>query len=551
MKKVYVTVVGARNLDDVRVGTNVQLVKDPNHPKDNFAIKCLNSRGEKLGHVLGNPLGLKTSISNKELHAKMTNDSIEGRVEFHPSIQSSNGMMSKIGLTIGVMINDENEEEVVDRDTIHSAKTLKREVIVKGSIRQYSGKKRVMKDFQQGDTTLVSFKKEADKIITLFKGEPAGEVSLTNDESVQDLTKELQVANEVVGKVVDMTTTTYTVSFDINEAIFNQVSATKDVNTLQEVKEKVMQEVGIEKEELEAIEEYLRSNNVSEKHIALTFETYRKYEADVENRIPKKPETLFEDTFGAVKKSVVYINKGKHLRLEGEKGTGKNVFVRTLAWIYQRPLFEVSLNSQFDKMDLLGSKSFEQGTNEDGQPVSKVTFEKEAFVEAMEIGAFVNLDEVNTVDPSVLVQIHSAVDDRGAMQVPGYGWVEAGQNFGVILTMNKDYIGTNPLNEATVDRFTPILFPSKNSILETLRVRVPSAKLNDFQDADNIYRNIYAMVQGGQISKDCLTIRGFISALEVAEDLGLKEGIIDNVANRIDDEEYRAYVMNVIDNELV
>ncbi|MFE8096040.1 ATPase [Bacillus toyonensis] len=550
MKKVQVAVVGAKHLDYVRVGTKVELIKDPNHPKDKFAVKCVDSRGNKLGHVSGRILSL-TGISNKELHAKMTNDSIEGRVESHPSIQSSNGWMSKIGLTIGVMIDEENEEGAVDKDMSHSVKILEREVIVKGSLRQYTGKTKVIKAFQQGDTTLVSFKKETDKITTLFQGEPAGEVNLSsNDESVQSLKKGLQVLNEVVGKVIDIKPTTYTVSFKIDESIFNQVAETDDVNTLKDVKEEVMNKVGIEKGELEAIESYLRSNDVSEKHIILTFETYRKYDEDVANRIPKKPETLFKDTFGAVKKAVVYTNKGKHLRLEGEKGTGKNVFVRTLAWIYQRPLFEVSLNSQFDKMDLLGSKSFEQGTNEDGKPFSNVIFEKEAFVEAMEIGAFINLDEVNTVDPSVLVQIHSAVDDRGAMQVPGYGWVEAGQNFGVMLTMNKDYIGTNPLNEATMDRFTPILFPSNKSIIETLRVRVPSATLIDIQDADKIYKNIFAMVEGGQISKNCLTIRGFISALEVAEDLGLKEAIIDNVANRIEDEDYRYYVMNVIDNEL-
>ncbi|MCU5280977.1 AAA family ATPase [Bacillus cereus] len=550
MKKVHVAVVGAKNLDYVRVGTKVELIKDPNHPIDKLAVKCVDSRGNKLGHVSGNILSLHTGISSKELHAKMTNDSIEGTIEFHPSFDLSNGI-KKIGLTIGVMIDEENEEGVVDKDMSHSVKILEREVIVKGSLRQYTGKKRVMKDFQQGDTTLVSFKKETDKIITLFQGEPAGEVSLSsNDESVQSLKKGLQMLNEVVGKVIDIKPTTYTVSFKIDESIVNQVAETDDINTLQDIKEEVMNRVGIEKEELEAIESYLRSNDVSEKHIALTFETYRKYEEDVVNRIPKKPETLFKDTFGAVKKAVVYTNKGKHLRLEGEKGTGKNVFVRTLAWVYQRPLFEVSLNSQFDKMDLLGSKSFEQGTTEDGKPFSNVIFEKEAFVEAMEIGAFINLDEVNTVDPSVLVQIHSAVDDRGAMQVPGYGWVEAGQNFGVMLTMNKDYIGTNPLNEATMDRFTPILFPSNKSIIETLRVRVPSATLIDIQDADKIYKNIFAMVEGGQISKNCLTIRGFISALEVAEDLGLKEAIIDNVANRIEDEDYRYYVMNVIDNEL-
>ncbi|EEM25041.1 ATPase [Bacillus sp. MYb78] len=550
MKKVHVAVVGAKNLDYVRVGTKVELIKDPNHPIDKLAVKCVDSRGNKLGHVSGNILSLHTGISSKELHAKMTNDSIEGTIEFHPSFDLSNGI-KKIGLTIGVMIDEENEEGVVDKDMSHSVKILEREVIVKGSLRQYTGKTKVIKAFQQGDTTLVSFKKETDKITTLFQGEPAGEVNLSsNDESVQSLKKGLQVLNEVVGKVIDIKPTTYTVSFKIDESIFNQVAEIDDVNTLQDVKEEVINKVGIEKEELEAIESYLRSNDVSEKHIILTFETYRKYEEDVANRIPKKPETLFKDTFGAVKKSVVYTNKGKHLRLEGEKGTGKNVFVRTLAWIYQRPLFEVSLNSQFDKMDLLGSKSFEQGTTEDGKPFSNVIFEKEAFVEAMEIGAFINLDEVNTVDPSVLVQIHSAVDDRGAMQVPGYGWVEAGQNFGVMLTMNKDYIGTNPLNEATMDRFTPILFPSNKSIIETLRVRVPSAKLIDIQDADKIYQNIFAMVENGQISKNCLTIRGFISALEVAEDLGLKEAIIDNVANRIEDEDYRNYVMNVIDNEL-
>ncbi|MEC3270639.1 AAA family ATPase [Bacillus thuringiensis] len=550
MKKVHVAVVGAKNLDYVRVGTKVELIKDPYHPIDKLAVKCVDSRGNKLGHVSGNILSLHTGISSEELHAKMTNDSIEGTIEFHPSFDLSNGI-KKIGLTIGVMIDEENEEGVVDKDMSHSVKILEREVIVKGSLRQYTGKTKVIKAFQQGDTTLVSFKKETDKITTLFQGEPAGEVNLSsNDESVQSLKKGLQVLNEVVGKVIDIKPTTYTVSFKIDESIFNQVAETDDVNTLQDVKEEVMNKVGIEREELEAIESYLRSNDVSEKHIILTFETYRKYDEDVANRIPKKPETLFKDTFGAVKKAVVYTNKGKHLRLEGEKGTGKNVFVRTLAWIYQRPLFEVSLNSQFDKMDLLGSKSFEQGTNEDGKPFSNVIFEKEAFVEAMEIGAFINLDEVNTVDPSVLVQIHSAVDDRGAMQVPGYGWVEAGQNFGVMLTMNKDYIGTNPLNEATMDRFTPILFPSNKSIIETLRVRVPSATLIDIQDADKIYQNIFAMVENGQISKNCLTIRGFISALEVAEDLGLKEAIIDNVANRIEDEDYRNYVMNVIDNEL-
>ncbi|MFJ8531514.1 AAA family ATPase [Bacillus sp. NPDC094106] len=548
MKKLVVTVAGAQNLNDVRRGAKVQLVKDPNHPRSKLAIKCVDSRGNKLGYVLGKGYAGRGCVSNEELHAKMTNESIEGTVQLHPFVDL-NASMRRIGLTVGVMIDEENEEGAVDMS--HSTKALGHKVSVKGSLQKYTGKSKVLKSFQESNTTLVSFKKNDDKIITLFNGEPAGEVNMNdNDESIQDLTKGLQKLDEVVGKVVDVTTATYTVSFEIDESILNQVVVTKNEDTLQDIKERVIQNIGIEKEDLDEIEAYLLSNNVSEKHIIHVFNTYRTYAEDVEHRIPTKPETLFKDTFKAVKKSVVYLNKGKHLRLEGEKGTGKNVFVRTLAWIYQRPLYEMSLNSQFDKMDLLGSKSFEQGTTEDGKTYSKVIFDKEAFVEAMEIGAFVNLDEVNTVDPSVLVQIHSAVDDRRAMEVPGYGWVEAGENFGVILTMNKDYVGTNPLNEATMDRFTPILFPSNASIIDTLRVRVPSAKLSDIQDADNIYKSIFDMVENGQLSRNCLTIRGFISALEVAEDLGLKEGIIDNVANRIDDEDYRQYVLNIIDNEL-
>lgn len=47
---------------------------------------------------------------------------------------------------------------------------------------------------------------------------------------------------------------------------------------------------------------------------------------------------------------------------------------------------------------------------------------------------------------------------------------------------------------------------------------------------------------------DCLTVRGFIDALDVIEDLDLKEALDDNIANRIEDEDYQQKVLNMIDD---
>jgi midasin (ATPase involved in ribosome maturation) len=168
----------------------------------------------------------------------------------------------------------------------------------------------------------------------------------------------------------------------------------------------------------------------------------------------------------------------------------------------------------------------------------------------MELGGTLNLDEVNTADPAVLVMLHSIVDDRGSVEVPGYGRVKAHENFNIILTMNKDYIGTNSLNEATRDRFTPIIFPNNKSIAEMLQERVKGAKAVDIQLADRVYQSIMTLVQDGTLSMDCVTVRGFIDAVEVSEDLGLKEALEDCVGNRVEDDEYRETVMNIIDDIL-
>ena len=367
-------------------------------------------------------------------------------------------------------------------------------------------------------------------------------------------------------------------NYNVSKVGDNAKSRRKKILTLKDVKNEIVQKGICTLEELNEVENYLDQNGVFRSEIIAVFKSYKKYDEERTARIPKKPQTLFKDYFGAVKKNVIYINRGKNLRFIGEKGTGKNNLITTLAWIYKRPLYEVSLNSQFDKTDLLGTKTIiTKDVNEieeitvpeksgfSGQfksfvglirnvantflkRTTSVAFDKEAFVEAMEVGGIINLDEVNTADPSVLVLLHSVADRRRSLQVPGYGRVVADDNFTIILTMNKGYQGTVSLNEATRDRFVPILFPENTSIEYLLQSKYPNADADYIRCCDQLYKGILGLIKDGELSMDCLTIRGFEDAIEVANKLGLREALIDNVANRVDDEEYSKHIINMIDD---
>lgn len=155
---------------------------------------------------------------------------------------------------------------------------------------------------------------------------------------------------------------------------------------------------------------------------------------------------------------------------------------------------------------------------------------------------------LSSSDPALLVMLHSITDSRRSIQVTGYGKVVAEENFSIILTMNKDYQGTVSLNEATRDRFTPIVFPSRTSILDLLQAKFPYVDQEDLSLCDQLYQGILEQIKDGELSMDCLTVRGFIDALDVIDDLDLKEALDDNIANRIEDEDYQQKVLNMIDD---
>ena len=548
-KQLTFTIVNSqKDLDSVApVNTCLTIKPDASATFDKKALRAyLPGESDWIGFV-GKVQVATGSAKNEELHKIMEEnnklDGIDVIVIGHETLMMGTNGNKPLKVAIVQVV----ETEILAKEDAPVEGEIVFDLTVLGKATQHTKKVGVIKDLMAGDAVTLTLKYEDSNGVPELSverdGKSAGVVD-TKSSSYAEAVKVMSVMKTHPVKAKNPSNGKYTVSLKVTEETMVYIRTGKRPLTLEELKEEKSK--FIPKERLDRIQSYMEKSGLSQKQIMKVMQTYREYPAEVQSRIPE-PTVAFADSFGGVKKTVVYLNKGKHIRLIGEKGTGKNLLTSTLAWIYQRPLFELSMNAQTDKLDLLGSKTFEE-VMVDGKPFSRIGFQKEALVEAMEYGGFLNLDEVNTADPAVLVLLHSIVDDRGSIEVPSYKRVQADDNFAMILTMNVDYVGTTPLNEATRDRFTPILFPDNDSIQKLLKARVPSAKAADIQLADRVYQEMMKDVSAGSLSMDCITVRGFIDALEVMDELGLYESLVDNVVNRVEDMEYRETVKNIVDD---
>ncbi len=318
---------------------------------------------------------------------------------------------------------------------------------------------------------------------------------------------------------------------------------------------------------LEEIEErilFASDCGVPEKHITQILREMRPYAEEVAVRIPKKPKTPFQDYDNHVKTCVVYLNTKRHLILDGPAAVGKNTLIETISWLYGRPMYELSVNRQTDAHDMLGDKTLTVKTEAPQlyQPTAqmdqhdrlltmmtnlvnvqlsaasggqRVEFDRGLLVEAMEVGGIFCFDELNTSSSSIMSLVNSLLDHRGAINVPGYGFVKAHPDFRALATMNAGYFGTAELNQALSSRFTHRLFDYPDSIEAILKINVPQAKATHIREVNTLYKQLTASVRSTQapLPETCINVRGFITSLMVAEDLGLQAALIDNIANGI------------------
>lgn len=521
---------------------------------DKEAISIYGADGEGVAYaasqVVGNALESGASYGAalyKEVPVAKQNNPIKGEVV----------TLLTSGMIVKFVVGEPKK--------VKSSAERRFELKVGGSIRDYKAKAHVLKAFKAGTSVelkLTEGDKSDNGIAITYSGMlqdslgndvKAGAIRVNSDEQseLDELVVLVKEMGEVTANVISSERSSYTISVVIEADVAEAVKSGQPIPDLDTIKEQLIQD-GISTEEtLDEVIQYLQKYGVKVSKIRKVLETYKAYEDKDAAYIPKKPTTEFVDDGGFVNRSITYLLAGSTnpLRFTGEAGTGKNLLVTTLAWVFQRPLFEKAVNAELDKFDLLGSKSTDIAVDANGNQVTSIVFEVETFIRAMQVGGFCNLDEINTGNPGVLTLIHPVIDGRSYIDVPGYGRVKSDPNFNLFSTMNVGYAGTNPLNKATRDRFTTLSFEPNESILRILKSHADTRDCDEaiMSAADQLYRGMHKMVEDQELDEDCLTVRGFIRAVRFAEDNGVRESLIDNVANNIDEPGYREDVINFID----
>lgn len=238
--------------------------------------------------------------------------------------------------------------------------------------------------------------------------------------------------------------------------------------------------------------------------------------------------------------AITAILQGQNLLLVGPKSTGKNLLANNLASLFNRPSFNVSLNINTDESQLIGSDTFID---------NKVTFRYGPISLASRIGGFVILDEINMAKNEALSILHSTLDDRRIIDIPGYDLIEISPHTRFIGTMNYGYLGTRDLNEALVSRFMILELPSISDehLSSLIEINYPNISEEYKNRFTKLFRDIETKVTNSEISSKCLDLRGLISAIGSIE-LGLApvKAIEMGIVNKTFDDFERKLVMDIV-----
>ena len=259
----------------------------------------------------------------------------------------------------------------------------------------------------------------------------------------------------------------------------------------------------------------------------------------VGTEIEKPRTTYYQSKGGHLADLLSYMLLSKPVRLVGSKGTGKNTLIETACWLLKRPFYRVQGNPELDKTDIQGSKYLLNGNT--GTELS-------AILTTLRDDGIVVLDEVNAVQPGILLMLNSLTDGSRSINVEGCGTIKMGQHACIIYTMNENYIGTEEMNASTLDRVPGIFLESESDLGALLKHIVPGATQSDIQTCVKVAADIEKAIEEGNLSDDARTTRGYIDALEAIRYIPLKRGLIENVANKAQSASERVSMSVIISN---
>lgn len=262
----------------------------------------------------------------------------------------------------------------------------------------------------------------------------------------------------------------------------------------------------------------------------------------VKSRITQ-PSMAFYGT-EILNRAVTALLEGENLLLCGDKATGKNILAENLAWIFGRPVYDISFHVNTDSSSLIGTDTFVN---------NEVKLREGPIYQCARWGGFGILDEINMAKSDAVSVLHGVLDFRRILDVPGYDRISLHPAARFIATMNYGYAGTKELNEALVSRFMVINMPSLTmermyQILENL---FPSIRREAEEQFAGLFLDLQLKAQNGEISTKAVDMRGLIGALRMVRG-GLTpiEAIDMGITNKTFDDYEQSLVRDIISSRI-
>ena len=254
--------------------------------------------------------------------------------------------------------------------------------------------------------------------------------------------------------------------------------------------------------------EFLEKQNVSPELIKRAEEFRQAYPVkdEVAGRIIRPSIPFYGKEI--LEMAIAAILQGQNLLLTGPKATGKNILAENLAYIFNRPSYNVSFHVNTSSGDLIGTDTFED---------NEVKLRKGSIYRCAEYGGFGILDEINMAKNDAVSVLHATLDYRRSIDVPGYDKIDLHPAARFIGTMNYGYAGTKELNEALVSRFLVIVMPAQTE--ETLgfifKEMFPDAKEKAVEQFVGLFLDLQLKALNSEISTKALDLRGLLAAMRI------------------------------------
>lgn len=288
--------------------------------------------------------------------------------------------------------------------------------------------------------------------------------------------------------------------------------------------------------------DFLREELVDE-HIIKGIEDFRREHPSPEGALSVRPRYVYygKEVWEQAAEALLC---GENLLLAGSKATGKNVLAENLAALFGRPSYNVSFHINMDASYMIGTDTFRDG---------QVVFRPGPICQSAVQGGFCILDEINMARNEALAVLHSVLDFRRVINVPGYETIRVHDAARFIATMNYGYAGTRELNEALASRFMVIHMPeiTQENLEKLLRREFPDMNRQFTGQFSGLFSDIDRKCRNGELTPKVLDLRGLLDAIRlIRAGLPPRSALDMGITNKTFDDYEQSLVRDIISSRI-